>query len=148
GGDAGLRACHQSADGPTVGDHVDRQPFCGGAVMRRKRGANRRGFFLILVLVVIDMANMAAFSFTALMVAYDESAYLSVDRGQADLLVESGVEAVRIILAQPPSARNESGGVYSNPSLFQAINDVPGMDASMRGNFTILAPAMDETGQI
>lgn len=115
---------------------------------RAARLKTRRGFFLILVLVVIAMATMAAFSFTDLMVAYDEAAYLSNDRGQAEMLVESGVEAVRVILAQPPMVRSESGGVYSNPSLFQAVNVVPGTDASTRGNFTILAPSMDEMGQM
>lgn len=115
---------------------------------RSSRPQTRRGFFLILVLVVIAMATMAAFSFTDLMVAYDEAAYLSTDRGQAEMLVESGVAAVRVILAQPPAVRSESGGVYSNPSLFQAINVVAGTDASTRGNFTIVAPAMDELGQM
>ncbi|WP_235935133.1 type II secretion system protein GspK [Candidatus Laterigemmans baculatus] len=94
------------------------------------------------------MATMAAFSFTDLMVAYDEAAYLNSDRGQAEMLVESGVAATRVILAQPPAVRAESGGVYSNPSLFQAINVVAGPDASTRGNFTIVAPAMDELGQM
>lgn len=116
--------------------------------MRGKRSRVRRGFFLILVLVVVAMATMAAFSFTDLMVAYDEAAYLNHDQGQADLLVESGVEAARIVLAQPPAGRLDSGGVYQNPQLFQAVNVVPGVEASSRGNFTILAPALDEMGQM
>lgn len=116
--------------------------------MPRKRTRHRRGFFLILVLVVIVLATMAAYSFTDLMVAYDEAAYLNHDQGQADLLVESGVDAARIILAQPPIGRLESGGVYQNPQLFQAVNVVAGMDAESRGNFTIVAPAMDEMGQM
>lgn len=116
--------------------------------MQRKHTGVRRGFFLILVLVVIALATMAAYSFTDLMIAYDEAAYLSQDQSQADLLVESGVEAARIILAQPPLGRLESGGVSQNPQLFQAVNVAPGVDASGRGNFTILAPALDELGQM
>lgn len=108
----------------------------------------RRGFFLVLVLVVIAMATMATYSFTDLMVAYDESAHLSRDRGQAELFVESGVEALRLVLSQPPAVRNETGGVISNPSLFQAINVMPGAEAQFRGNFSVLAPALDETGQL
>lgn len=116
--------------------------------MPDQRSRARRGFFLILVLVVVAVATMAAYSFTDLMIAYDEAAYLNHDRGQADLLVESGVEAVRVVLAQPPASRLQSGGVYQNPQLFQAVNVVPGTDASDRGNFTILAPALDELGQM
>jgi DNA uptake protein ComE-like DNA-binding protein len=107
----------------------------------------RRGFFLILTLIVIVLSTMAAYSFTDLMIAYDEAAYLNMDRGQAEMLVESGVEATRLILSKPRSIRNEMGGVFSNPNLFQAANVVPGLDAIERGNFTILAPALDETGR-
>lgn len=109
---------------------------------------HRRGFFLVLVLVVIAIATMAAYSFTDLMIAYDEAAYLNTDRGQAELLVESGVEATRLILAQARDIREESGGVFNNAQLFQAVNIVPGTDASSRGNFTIITSALDETGQI
>jgi type II secretory pathway component PulK len=107
---------------------------------------NRRGFFLILTLVVIVLATMAAYSFTDLMLAYDEAAILNTDRSQAEMLVESGVEATRLILSQPRAMRADMGGVFSNQAMFQAANVLPGMDASERGNFTIVAPALDETG--
>lgn len=110
--------------------------------------SKRRGFFLIMTLVVVVMATMAAYSFTDLMLAYDEAAFISMDRSQAELLVESGVDFTRLILSQPRIVRQESGGVFSNPALFQAANVLPGMDAMERGNFTILAPALDETGQL
>src|SRR6056297_898925 len=113
-----------------------------------KRLRRRRGFFLILTLVVIAMATMAAYSFTDLMIAYDESAYLNNDRAQAQLLIESGVAATRVILAQPPQARLDSGGVLNNPALFQAVSVVPGVDADARGNFTIVSSAVDETGRL
>lgn len=115
---------------------------------RNRTGWSRRGFFLILVLVVVAMASMAAYSFTDLMLAYDEAAYLTQDSGQAELMVESGAEAVRLVLAQPRDVRDSLGGVFSNPQLFQAVNVVPGVDASGRGNFTIITSALDETGQI
>lgn len=110
--------------------------------------SKRRGFFLIMTLVVVAMATMAAYSFTDLMLAYDEAAFINMDRGQAEQLVESGVDFTRLILSQPRAIRQESGGVFSNPALFQAANVIPGVDAMERGNFTILAPALDETGQL
>ena len=43
------------------------------------KSAARNGFFLVLVLIVIAIATMAVYSFTDLMLAYDDSAYLSGD---------------------------------------------------------------------
>ena len=102
----------------------------------------------MLTLLVIAMATMAAYSFTDLMIAYDETAYLQNDRAEAQQLVDSGVAALRVILSQPPLARMDSGGVYSNPAMFQAVSVVPGMQADTRANFSVLAPALDETGQM
>ena len=83
---------------------------------------NRRGgFFLVLVLIVIVVATMAVYSFTGLMLAYDESAYLAGDLVQARVAVESGAEAIRLLLSQPPDMRADFGGVENNPSMFQAI---------------------------
>lgn len=113
-----------------------------------KNESHRRGFFLVLVLVVLAMATFAAYSFTDMMLAHDEAAYLSRDYAQAEMLVESGVEAVRLILAQPPAIRDGAGGVYSNPGLFQAASVIPGVEAFERGNFTIITSASDETGQM
>ena len=47
--------------------------------MIRIKRKSRRGFFLVLVLIVIAIATMAVYSFTELMVAYDDAAYLSGD---------------------------------------------------------------------
>ena len=79
-------------------------------------GNKREGFFLILVLVVIVVATMAAYSFTDLMIAYDESAHVANDLVQARMSVESGAEVLRLLLSQTPQERFESGGVYNNPN--------------------------------
>ena len=44
---------------------------------------HRPGIFLVLVLIVITVATMAVYSFTELMLAYDDSAYLTGDLVQA-----------------------------------------------------------------
>ncbi len=89
--------------------------------MIRNKQQGRRGFFLVLVLIVIAVATMAVYSFTELMVAYDDAAYLSGDLVQARVNVESATEALRLTLAQPPEARDDLGGVFNNPQLFQAV---------------------------
>lgn len=110
------------------------------------RLAPRRGFFLVLVLIVIAVATMAVYSFTELMIAYDDSAYLTGDIVQARVNVESGSEAVRLILSESPQQRADSGGLYNNPQLFQAVNVSSGDDGVTRSNFSIVAPDLTETG--
>ena len=114
---------------------MTRQP-CGG----------RGGFFLVLVLIVIAVATMAVYSFTELMLAYDDSAYLAGDIVQARVNVESGAETVRLMLSEPPESRIDFGGVYNNPQMFQAALVYAGDDGVTPSNFSILAPGLDETG--
>ncbi len=103
----------------------------------------RNGFFLVLVLIVVAIATMAVYSFTDLMLAYDDSAYLSGDIVQTRVNVESGAEAVRLLLAEPPELRVDYGGVYNNPQMFQAVNVSLGDDNSTPSNFSILAPGFE-----
>ncbi|MDG2223254.1 MAG: type II secretion system protein GspK [Rubripirellula sp.] len=110
--------------------------------MRRQRA----GIFLVLVLIVITVATMAVYSFTELMLAYDDSAYLTGDLVQARVNVESASESIRLMLAQPPDMRVDFGGVYNNPQLFQAVTTYAGDDALNPSNFTVIAPALSETG--
>ena len=119
-------------------------------VLRQPRRARvpRRGFFLVLVLVVVAVATMAVYSFTELMVAYDDSANLSGDLVQARVNVESGVDTIRLLLSQPPTTRLDYGGLYNNPSIFQAITVSSGIDGVTPANFTVVAPGMSETGTL
>ena len=107
----------------------------------------RQGFFLVLVLILIVVATMAVYSFTELMVAYDEASYLAGDLVQARINVESGTEITRMVLAQPPSARIDMGGLWNNPSMFRAITVSTGGDGVTPSNFTIVAPGLNEYGQ-
>ncbi len=107
-----------------------------------------KGFFLVIVMIVVVVATMAVYSFTELMIAYDESAHVAGDLVQARVNVESGADTVRLILAQPRSGRTELGGVYNNPNLFQAITVSSGADGLSPSNFTVLAPGIDEAGRL
>ena len=108
----------------------------------------RAGFFLVMVLIVLVIATMAVKSFTGLMVAFDKSAYLSGDVVQARVAAESGAEMVRLVLADPPDARVELGGVFNNPNLFQAVPASMGIDGATPCNFSIVAPSINEYGQL
>ena len=106
----------------------------------------RDGFFLVIVLIVIAVATMAVYSFTELMVAQDDAAYLAGDIVQARVATESAAESVRVMLAQPPSARLDFGGTYNNAQMFQAVsvNGETATDSSC--NFSIIAPSLNENG--
>ncbi len=116
--------------------------------MRKSTKSARHGFFLVLVLIVVAIATMAVYSFTDLMLAYDDSAYLSGDIVQTRVNVESGAEAVRLLLSEPPELRVDYGGVYNNPQLFQAVNVSLGDDNSTPSNFSILAPGLNDEGRL
>lgn len=122
----------------------DRGELARRPSFRRRDG----GFFLVIVLIVIVVATMAVYSFTELMIAYDESAYLAGDLVQARVNVESAADTIRLVLSQPRNARLEMGGVYNNPQLFQAITVSSGADGATPSNFTVLAPGLDETGRL
>lgn len=110
--------------------------------MSQFKRTQRDGFFLVLVLIVVAVATMAVYSFTELMVAYDDAAYLSGDLVQARINVESASEAVRLTLAQPPDARDDLGGTYNNPQLFQAVTVSGGIDGASPSNYSVVAPGL------
>lgn len=107
----------------------------------------RNGFFLILVLVVIAVATMAVYSFTELMLAADESAYLSGDLVQSRLNVDSGVESIRLTLTQPRESLDASGGVYSNAAMFRGIPINTEPDGSAQ-RFTVVATGLTQEGRL
>ena len=111
----------------------------------KRRAANQSGFVLVLVLIVIVVATMAVYSFTDLMVAYDDAAYLSGDLVQARVTVESAAEAMRLILAQPPDLRRDLGGVFNNPQLFQAVTISADDQQDSLCNFSVLASGLSPT---
>lgn len=112
-----------------------------------QRKPPNRGFFLVLVLLVLVVATLSVYSFTGVMVAYDDAAYLSADLVRARVAGDSGAEAIRLILSQPKLMRDEMGGVYNNPNLFQAIA-VSNQDTSNVCNFSVPAPDLNENGML
>jgi len=107
-----------------------------------------RGFFLVVVLVVVAVATLAAYSFTETMLAYDEATHLSGDHVQTRAAAESGIEMTRLLLSQPADLRDSIGGVLNNPAMFQAVTIVSPEEDGRAVNFSIIAPGMDETGRL
>ncbi len=121
--------------------------------INRKRQAVRNGrpvkkpaFLLLLVMLVVAIASLATLNFGRAMLLSNESSKMAGGRLQARMCAESGAQAVRLFLAYPASQRQEMGGTWSNPGFFYAKNVIPAPTAQMRGNFSVLAPALDQDG--
>ena len=114
----------------------------------KDRGRHRRAVVLVVVLVVVAILSLGAYTFTDLMVTQDEASRLLGQRTQARVLVDSGVEAMQWFLSNDVATQADLGGAYNNPIYFQAVTVVSDVESVTRGNFTVLAPALDEEAQV
>jgi hypothetical protein len=135
-----VTACRQS--GPcSMGPRRSRS-----AVRRAPRRNRQRGSILLIVLVVVAMLALSAYTFSEMMVTQYESAIYSGSQVQSRALVGSAADSARWFLTQPPEFRTESGGIYDNPGMFQAQLVAPDTDPRLMGTFSIIAPSLDSTG--
>ena len=105
-----------------------------------------RGSSLMIVLVVVMIVSLGAYTFSELMFTHNETATLSSQNIQAKWLVDAGIDTARIHLLQNHELRMSAGGDYDNRNVFQAINVIPDTNPNLTGNFTIIAPAIDSDG--
>ncbi len=116
--------------------------------MNRRSTSHRRrtASVLILTLVVVAMLTLGAMAFFERMFAEHRATVATGRRLQARLLAESGIEHIKVVLAQDPELIRQSGGLYANPSLFQNVLVADDPVAAFRGRMTILAPEMTTEG--
>jgi hypothetical protein len=108
----------------------------------------RRGAVLVIVLVVVALTALAAYTFADLMVTHQTAAQLHGRQLQARALVESGSDAVRLYLMQDEATREEAGGHFNNAAFFQAVPVLIDPDPRLRSNFTVVAPLIDDEGAL
>lgn len=130
--------------GQRVRDAARRRAASRGGVLVRWR----RGFVLVIVLVVVAMLALAAYTFAGLMGTHYGAAKLGGRQLQTRLLVESGIEKIRMYLLMDDAARMESGGHFNNPSIFQAVPVLMHNDATQRGDFSVLVSNLDDDGNL
>ena len=106
----------------------------------------RKGLALILVLIVITMLSLSAYTFTSLMMAENESAVLHGQQLQARAAVDSGVSQISYFFEQEALVREDLGGTYINPDLFQAQLVIDHPQPRGRARFAVLAPEMSDDG--
>ena len=91
----------------------------------------------VVLLVVIAMLALGAYSFTNLMLAHHEAAIVTGRHAQARSLVDSGVTATQLFLAEPQADRLEAGGIYDNAERFRGIVVMQDDDPLQRGGHQV-----------
>jgi DNA uptake protein ComE-like DNA-binding protein len=108
--------------------------------------SRRRASVLLLTLIVVALLTLGAMAFFERMFAERRAARVHGGQLQSRHLAESGVEYVKAVLTQDPKILLESGGLYTNPSLFQGMLVTDDPLAAYRGRFTVLAPDLTTDG--
>jgi DNA uptake protein ComE-like DNA-binding protein len=95
---------------------------------------------LFLVVIVVLMLSLSGMTYVSLLYTEHKAVHLNGDELQAEHLVGSGEEMLKVFLAMPYAQQQELGGCSDNPDRFRGVR-VFGDDRSpMRGRFSILSP--------
>jgi DNA uptake protein ComE-like DNA-binding protein len=105
----------------------------------------RSGTVLIVVLVVVAMLTLGAYTFSEIMVSESEATAAFGRQAESRAFADSGVEHIAAILGYPEA--DDDLNLYQNFSRFQAIVMRDSENARGRGYFSVVAPVeTDFTG--
>ena len=80
-----------------------------------------RGSVLIVVFVLVTILSFAAIAFFTTMRTEYKAVRFQNSRMESRLLLDSGVEYLRVLLDKSQNDRDSLGGVIQNPSLFKGV---------------------------
>ena len=106
----------------------------------------RRASVLVVTLVVVAMLTLGAAAYFQRMFAEHQAERAYGQQIQARQLADSGVEYIKMLLGREHQQIQDSGGLYSNPSLFQGVVVNDDTQAAFRGRFTMFAPEITADG--
>jgi DNA uptake protein ComE-like DNA-binding protein len=114
---------------------------CGSRLNRRGTAPcpDRAGSALIVVLVLIVLLSLAAYTFSETMIVENEASEFASRQAQARAYAESGVEYAAAVLGSLP----EEGvivNLYHEPSQYAAVLVQDAGTPRTRGRFTFVAP--------
>ena len=104
--------------------------------------ARRRASALLLVLIVVPILTLGAYSFTHWMEAEGRGAAAHIEMTQARWLVHSGIEYVRALLSNPAVFEPGAIDLWDNPSAFARVRVVENF-RGREGAFSIVAPILE-----
>lgn len=100
--------------------------------------AERSGSVLILVMVVIAMLTLGAYSFSEIMISEAEATSMYGRQAESRAFAESGIELAAAVIAVPES--EEDASLYHNPNRFRGVLLRESDNARGRGYFSVVAP--------
>lgn len=109
-----------------------------GSCSSESRNDARPGSVLILVLVVIAMLTLGAYSFSEIMVSESEATAMYGRQAESRSFAESGIELAAAVISTPETEEDIS--FYHNPGRFQAVLMRESENARGRGYFSVIAP--------
>jgi len=108
---------------------------------------HRRGTALIIVLVVIVLMTLGAYTFSELMIIERQATDRYGREAAARAFADSGVELAAAWVGTPADETGIPENLYHNPELFGGVIVQDSEEDHTRGRFSLLAPvASDETG--
>ncbi len=102
------------------------------------RVLERSGSVLILVLVVIAMLTLGAYSFSEIMISESEATAMYGRQAETRAFADSGVELAAAVIAVPET--EEDASLYHNPNRFRGVLLRESENARGRGYFSVVAP--------
>ncbi len=100
--------------------------------------AERSGSVLVLVMVVIAMLTLGAYSFSEIMISEAEATSMYGRQAESRAFAESGIELAAAVIAVPES--EEDASLYHNPNRFRGVLLRESDNARGRGYFSVIAP--------
>ena len=100
--------------------------------------AERSGSVLVLVMVVIAILTLGAYSFSEIMISEAEATSMYGRQAESRAFAESGIELAAAVIAVPES--EEDASLYHNPNRFRGVLLRESDNARGRGYFSVIAP--------
>ena len=105
-------------------------------------GSVRAGSTLLVVLVVVVMLSLGAYTFSELMIVEMEATNVYGRSVQSRELALSGIELAAAFVGD--RAETDNWNSYHNPEQFQNINLLPGEVTRTSGYFSVVAPLVSD----
>lgn len=98
----------------------------------------RRGSILVIVLVVVALLSLGAYTFSEMMMIEAEATGMYGRQVQTRAMADSGVELVSALLGDSLDPRDI--GLYHDPDQFRAVTVIDGDNPALSGRFSVVAP--------
>ncbi|MEE3367351.1 MAG: hypothetical protein VX304_17025 [Planctomycetota bacterium] len=107
-------------------------------IIRTETPPTRRGSILVIVLVVVALLSLGAYTFSEMMMIEAEATGMYGRQVQTRAMADSGVELVSALLGDSLDPRDI--GLYHDPDQFRAVTVIDGDNPALSGRFSVVAP--------